>query len=68
MCLQHKEYRCSSCDGAQVWPRGATPGLRPGAAAERSYPTSKERLGGATPHPRSGAAAQRSYPTPKLRD
>ena len=27
----------------QEWPRGATPLLRSGAAAGRSYPTSKER-------------------------
>ena len=27
---------------AQEWPRGATPRLRSGVAAERSYPTSKE--------------------------
>ena len=38
-----------------------------GAAAQRTYPKSKERLGGATPYPRSGAAALRSYPMPKLR-
>ena len=33
------------CQAAMVQeqPRGATPGLRPGAAAERSNPTSKER-------------------------
>ena len=29
-------------DLAETWPRGATPGLRSGAAAERSNPRSKE--------------------------
>ena len=61
------------CEGAQGWPRGATPGPRPGAAAERSYPLPKargsgreelppargqgQRLRGATPRPRSGGCA-----------
>ena len=51
------------CQAAMVQeqPRGATPGLRPGAAAERSNPTSKERrLHG---HKR----AERSYSTFKVR-
>ena len=54
---------------AQEWPRGATPHLRPGAAAGRNYPASEVRggqrsqprarsqgqwEGGATPFPRSG--------------
>ena len=30
----------------QEWPRGATPHLRSGAVAERSYPTSKVRGSG----------------------
>ena len=61
--------------------RGATPHLRSGAAAQRSYPTSdvrgscgecqvataQEQPRGATPRPRSGAAAGRSNPTSKER-
>ena len=48
-------------DLAEAWPRGATPHLRSGAAAKRSYPTSKERwLSG---HRR----AKRSYSTFKVR-
>ena len=37
-------------------PRGASPRLRSGVAAKRSYPTSKVR-----------AAADKSYPTPEVR-
>ena len=46
---------------AQEWRRGATPCLRSGAAAKRSYPTSKERwlLGHRRP--------ERSYSTFKVR-
>ena len=39
------------------WPRGATPRLRSGVAAGRSYPT--------PPCPRPGVAAGRSNPTSK---
>ena len=72
-----------SHDGALVQPRGATPRLRSGAAAERSYPAPEvrgsgweelphawgqgQRLRGATPRLRSGAAAERSYPTSEER-
>ena len=42
---------------ALVRPRGATPGLRSGVAAGKSYPT-----------PTSGAAAKRSYPASEARD
>ena len=35
-------------DGAQEWPRGGTPHLRSGAAAERSYPMSKVRSSSCT--------------------
>ena len=46
---------------AQEWPRGATPRPRSGVAAERSYPTSKERrLCGRR-------RAERSYSTFKVR-
>ena len=34
------------CDGAQVWPRGATPRLRSGVVAGRSYPSSEVRGSG----------------------
>ena len=73
----------TSVAAVTVWLRGATPHPRSGAAADRSYPTSKVRssgwqelpriqgqeegLKGVTPHPRSGAAADRSYPTTKVR-
>ena len=60
------------------WPRGATPCLRSGVAAGRSYPmsevrgssrecqavTAQEQLRGATPRPRSGAEARRT-PCPR---
>ena len=55
-------------------PRRATPLQRSGAAAERSNPTSKERLlrgagglRGAIPRPTSGGAAVRRYPSSKVR-
>ena len=51
------------CQAAMVqeWPKGATPGLRPAAAARRSNPTSKEWwLHGSR-------GAKRSYPTLKVR-
>ena len=62
-------------------PRGATPGPRSGAAAERSYPTSKvsgssqeelPRIKGQGQRPRvpgsdSAGAAERSYPTSEVR-
>ena len=63
-------------DGAEAWPRGATPRPRSGAAAGRSYTTPEvrgggqeelnyargqgRRPGGAPPRPRSEAAAGRS--------
>ena len=60
------------------WPRGATPRLRSGAAAERSNPTPEDRgrspedpmpkgrrPRGATPRPRTGVAAERNNPTSK---
>ena len=54
------EVRCSGweCQAAtaQEWPRGATPRLRSGRAAERSYPESEVRGG-----------YERSYPTPQAR-
>ena len=46
---------------AQEQPRGATPNPRPGAAAERSNPTSKERW------LRGHRRAERSYSTFKVR-
>ena len=46
---------------AQEQPRGATPHPRPGAAAERSNPTSKERW------LRGHRRAERSYSTFKVR-
>ena len=42
--------------GQWQWPRGATPRLRSGAAAEGSYPTSEV-----------GAVAETSYPTSEVR-
>ena len=45
----------------QERPRGATPGLRPGAAAGRSYPTSKE------PWLCGRRRAERNYYTFKVR-
>ena len=52
-------------------PRGATPHLRPGAVAGRSYPRSKDRwLEGreeATPRSRSGGVVVRTYPSFKVR-
>ena len=62
-------------------PRGATPRLRSGEAAERSYPayevrgsgqecqaaTAQEQLGGATPGWRPGTVAGRSYSRSKER-
>ena len=66
---------------AQDRPGGATPHLRSGAAAERSYPVSEvsgsqeETLcvrgqgqrGEATSRPRPGAVTLRSHPKPKAR-
>ena len=68
---------------AQEQPRGATPRLRSGAAAGRSYPTSEVRGSGwqelphvrgqgwqprgATPCPRLGVVAERSYATSEAR-
>jgi len=56
------------------WPRGATPRPRPGSAARRSNPTSKERWlhgaggpRGAIPRSRSEGAAVRRYPSSKVR-
>ena len=46
---------------AQEWLRGATPRPRSGAAAERSYPTSKEQW------PHGCRRAKRSYSTFKVR-
>ena len=68
-------------DLAEAWLRGATPNLRSGMAAERTYPksevrgdsrecqaaTAQKRPRGATPNPRPGAAAERSNPTSKER-
>ena len=55
-------------------PGGASPCLRTGAAAGRSYPTSKEQwspgtegLRGAIPRSRSGGAAVRRYRSSKVR-
>ena len=48
-------------DRAEAWPRGATPRPRSGAAAERSYPTSKEQW------LRGHRRAERSYSTFKVR-
>ena len=36
----------AATDCAEAWPGGANPRLRSGAAAERSYPTTEERVGG----------------------
>lgn len=41
---------------AEAQPKGATPCLRPGAAAERSYPTPEVR-----------GSSERTYPMPKVR-
>ena len=72
-----------SAASAQEGLRGATPGPRSGAAAERSYPVSEVRGGGqeellhvrcqgqrsrgTTPRPRSGRAAVRRYLLSKVK-
>ena len=58
--------------GQEQWPRGATPSLRSGAVAKRSYSTLKVRMGNLVQGKEqwlhfSGAAVKR-YPTSKVRE
>ena len=64
----------AATDLAEAWPRGATPRLRSGVAAETSNPRSRSGgctgtggLRGATPRSRSGGVVVMSYPSSKVR-
>ena len=56
---QERQRRATQVRGQGWWPGGATPHLRSGAAARKSYLT--------PPHLKPGVAAGRSYPTPEAR-
>ena len=79
--MDHTAEAPAATHAAEVWLRGATPRVRSGTAAKRTYPTSEVRgrprmpgcdsagaPRGATPSPRSGTGAESARPPQRRSD